>query len=83
MTDESSTNVQEFSVFEISAALKRVVKDSFGNVRMRGEISGYRGVHTSEHACFSLKDDRTRIEAFIWRGSFSKLKAATHGPSRK
>jgi exodeoxyribonuclease VII large subunit len=79
MTDELSTNVHEFSVFEISASLKRIVKDSFGNVRVRGEISGYRGVHTSEHAYFSLKDDRARIEAVIWRGSFSKLKAAALG----
>ena len=74
MTDESPTNAHEFSVFEISAALKRVVEDSFGNVRVRGEISGYRGVHTSGHAYFSLKDDRARIEAVVWRGSFSKLK---------
>ncbi len=74
MTDESPNNAYEFSVFEISAALKRVVEDSFGNVRVRGEISGYRGVHTSGHAYFSLKDDRARIEAVVWRGSFSKLK---------
>ena len=74
MTDESTSNAYEFSVFEISAALKRVVEDSFGNVRVRGEISGYRGVHTSGHAYFSLKDDRARIEAVVWRGSFSKLK---------
>lgn len=74
MTDESPTNAVEFSVFEISVALKRVVEDSFGNVRVRGEISGFRGVHTSGHAYFSLKDDRARIEAVVWRGSFSKLK---------
>jgi exodeoxyribonuclease VII large subunit len=74
MTDESPSNAAEFSVFEISVALKRVVEDSFGNVRVRGEISGYRGVHTSGHAYFSLKDDRARIEAVVWRGSFSKLK---------
>jgi exodeoxyribonuclease VII large subunit len=71
---DSPSNAAEFSVFEISVALKRVVEDSFGNVRVRGEISGYRGVHTSGHAYFSLKDDRARIEAVVWRGSFSKLK---------
>ena len=71
---ESATNAAEFTVSEISGALKRVVEDAFGNVRVRGEISGYRGPHTSGHVYFSLKDDKARIEAVIWRGSMSKLK---------
>ncbi len=74
MSDESPTNAAEFTVSEISGALKRLVEDSFGNVRVRGEISGYRGPHSSGHAYFSLKDDKARIEAVVWRGSFSKLK---------
>lgn len=73
-TEDLSTNAAEFTVSEISGALKRVVEDAFGNVRVRGEISGYRGPHGSGHAYFSLKDDKARIEAVIWRGSFSKLK---------
>lgn len=68
------TNATEFSVTEISAALKRTVEDTFGYVRVRGEISGYRGPHSSGHAYFSMKDDRARLEAVIWRGVFSKLK---------
>ncbi|MCR4265539.1 exodeoxyribonuclease VII large subunit [Nitratireductor sp. ZSWI3] len=78
MTDlpqtDSPSNVAEFSVSEISGALKRMVEDAFGHVRVRGEVSGYRGPHSSGHAYFSLKDDRARIEAVIWRGVFSKLK---------
>ena len=74
MTDESPSNATEFTVSEISGALKRLVEDSFGHVRVRGEISGYRGPHSSGHAYFSLKDDKSRIEAVVWRGSFSKLK---------
>ncbi len=73
MTD-SATNAHEFSVSEISNALKRTVEDTFGHVRVRGEISGYRGAHSSGHAYFSLKDDRSRLEAVIWKGSFGKLK---------
>src|SRR5690606_1402403 len=53
---------------------KRTVEDAFGNVRVRGEISGYRGPHTSGHAYFSLKDDRARIEAVIWKTTFNRLK---------
>ena len=68
------SNAVEFTVSEISSALKRVVENAFGHVRVRGEISGYRGPHSSGHAYFSLKDARARLEAVIWRGVFSKLK---------
>ncbi len=73
-TPESRTNATEFSVSEISGALKRTVEDVFGNVRVRGEISGYRGPHSSGHAYFALKDDRARLEAVIWKGTMSRLK---------
>ncbi|WP_280821110.1 exodeoxyribonuclease VII large subunit [Pseudaminobacter soli (ex Li et al. 2025)] len=67
-------NVAEYTVSEISGALKRAVEDQFGHVRVRGEISGYRGPHSSGHAYFSLKDDRARIEAVVWKGTMSRLK---------
>ena len=71
---DSHTNAAEYTVSEISGALKRTVEDAFGNVRVRGEISGYRGPHSSGHAYFALKDDRARIEAVIWKGTFGRLK---------
>ena len=74
LPNDSPTNASEFTVSEISGALKRVVEDAFGNVRVRGEISGYRGPHSSGHAYFSLKDDRARIEAVVWKGTFGRLK---------
>jgi len=70
----ASSNVAEYSVSEISGALKRTVEDTFGHVRVRGEISGYRGPHSSGHAYFALKDDRSRLEAVIWRGSMGRLR---------
>lgn len=69
-----ASNVAEYSVSEISGALKRTVEDTFGHVRVRGEISGYRGPHSSGHAYFALKDDRSRLEAVIWRGSMGRLR---------
>lgn len=71
---ESAANIAEFTVSEISRAVKRTVEDAFGYVRVRGEVSGYRGPHTSGHAYFSLKDDKARLEAVVWRGVFGKLK---------
>ncbi len=71
---ESASNVAEYTVSEISGALKRTVEDTFGHVRVRGEISGYRGPHSSGHAYFSMKDDKARIEAVIWRSAMSRLR---------
>ncbi|MER9796176.1 exodeoxyribonuclease VII large subunit, partial [Mesorhizobium sp. M0142] len=71
---ESRTNATEYTVSEISGALKRTVEDVFGNVRVRGEISGYRGPHSSGHAYFCLKDDRARLDAVVWKTTMSRLK---------
>ncbi|PZN58453.1 MAG: exodeoxyribonuclease VII large subunit [Proteobacteria bacterium] len=71
---ESRHNVAEYTVSEISGALKRAVEDQFGHVRVRGEISGYRGPHSSGHAYFCLKDDRARLDAVVWKGTFSRLR---------
>ncbi|MGB0085510.1 MAG: exodeoxyribonuclease VII large subunit, partial [Rhodomicrobiaceae bacterium] len=67
-------NVAEYTVSELSAAIKRTVEDSFGYVRLRGEISGFRGPHSSGHAYFALKDDRAKIDAVIWKGVFAGLR---------
>ncbi len=67
-------NAGELSVSELSQALKRTVEDRFGYVRVRGEISGFRGVHSSGHAYLALKDEGAKIDAVIWRGAFAKLK---------
>ena len=67
-------NAPEISVSELSQALKRTVEDHFGRVRVRGEISNYRGPHSSGHAYFSLKDESARIDAVIWKGVMLKLR---------
>ncbi len=71
---ETPSNLTEFSVSELSGSIKRTVENAFDHVRVRGEISGYRGPHSSGHAYFSLKDDRARIDAVVWKGTFSRLK---------
>jgi exodeoxyribonuclease VII large subunit len=74
MSDSSKSNVAELSVSELSAALKQTVEDRFGFVRVRGEISNYKGPHSSGHAYFDLKDQSARIGAVIWKGVFGRLK---------
>lgn len=72
---KAKANVAEFTVTEVSSALKRTLEDTFGHVRVRGEISGFRGPHSSGHCYFSLKDQGARIDAVIWRSGFTRLKS--------
>ncbi|GAA0531014.1 exodeoxyribonuclease VII large subunit [Rhizomicrobium palustre] len=68
-----TANLPEFSVTEISSALKRTVEDAFPYVRVRGEVSGLKA-HSSGHVYFDLKDEKSVINAVIWKGSVRQLK---------
>jgi exodeoxyribonuclease VII large subunit len=68
------SNTPELTVSELSAALKRTVEDRFGYVRVRGEISNYRGPHSSGHAYFCLKDQGGRLDAVVWKTTLQRLK---------
>src|SRR5450755_747468 len=71
---EALLNAPEFTVSELSSALKRTVEDAYGHVRVRGEITGFRGAHSSGHCYFALKDDGAKIEAVIWKGVHSRMR---------
>src|SRR6266404_3073247 len=71
---EPLVNAPEFTVSELSSALKRTVEDTFGHVRVRGEISGFRGTHSSGHCYFSLKDENARIDAVIWKFAHARMR---------
>jgi len=65
-------NAPALSVSELAFALKRVVEDSFGMVRLRGEISGYKRA-ASGHAYLTLKDDKACIDAVMWKTGVASL----------
>ena len=71
---ENLINAPEFTVSELSSALRRTVEDAYGHVRVRGEISGFRGPHSSGHCYFSLKDEGAKIEAVIWKGHYGRMR---------
>ena len=71
---EALINAPEFTVTELSSALKRTVEDAYGHVRVRGEISGFRGPHSSGHCYFALKDDGAKIEAVIWKFAHARMR---------
>lgn len=74
MSDFPSSNVPELSVSELAGKLKRLIEGEFGQVRLKGEVSGYRGPHSSGHVYFSLKDESAKIDAVIWKGVFGRMR---------
>jgi exodeoxyribonuclease VII large subunit len=74
MSDTAGKNVVEWSVSELSAALKRTVEDAYGFVRVRGEVSGFKGPSPSGHCYFRLKDDRAVLEGVIWKGVYGRMR---------
>ena len=65
-------NLPEFSVSEISQALKRTVEETFSRVRVRGEISGLTRA-ASGHMYLSLKDDKAVLDGVCWKGTVPRL----------
>src|SRR5215510_14303013 len=74
MPAEQLANAPEFTVSELSNALKRTVEDAYGRVRVRGEISGFRGPHSSGHCYFALKDENAKIDAVIWKFNHARMR---------
>lgn len=68
----SGDNSPALSVSELSGALKRTIETAFGQVRVRGEISGFKR-HASGHCYFTLKDENACIDAVIWRSGAGTL----------
>jgi len=66
------TNIPEYSVSEISAAVKRTLEGAFGRVRVRGEITELKR-YSSGHIYFSLKDENGKLAGIIWKSAVSRL----------
>ncbi|MGL6211851.1 MAG: exodeoxyribonuclease VII large subunit [Paracoccaceae bacterium] len=70
--DTPTGNNPEFTVSELSGAVKRVIEGEFGLVRVRGEV-GRVSRPASGHLYFALKDDRASLDAVSWKGQLSKM----------
>jgi exodeoxyribonuclease VII large subunit len=73
-TAAQATNLVEYTVSELAFALRRTIEDAYGLIRLRGEISDFKGRHGSGHCYFKLKDEGASIEAVIWSSTFRRLK---------
>ncbi len=73
LIDEPQGNTPEFSVGEISGAVKRVLEGEFGRLRVRGEV-GRVVVARTGHMYFDLKDERATIACVSWKGQVARMK---------
>ncbi len=65
-------NAPEFTVSEISGAVKRTVEGNFSHVRVRGEL-GRISRPRSGHIYLDLKDDRAVLAGVVWKGQAARL----------
>ena len=69
------TNIHEYTVSELSGAIKRSIEDNFGFVRVRGEL-GRVSRPQSGHVYLDLKDEKSVLNGVIWKGVAGRLKIA-------
>jgi exodeoxyribonuclease VII large subunit len=67
-------NAPEFTVSEISGAVKRVIEGEFGRIRVRGEVGRVFRAR-SGHLYFDIKDDRCVLASVAWKGQVAALAA--------
>lgn len=65
-------NVPDMSVSDLALALKRTLEDSFGHIRVRGELTGLK-LASSGHLYGDLKDADANINIVCWRSTLSRL----------
>jgi exodeoxyribonuclease VII large subunit len=72
MDEQTATNVPEYTVSEVSGAVKRTLEGAFGRIRVRGEITELKR-YPSGHIYFSLKDEGGKISGVVWKFSVPRL----------
>lgn len=74
MTDANTDgNLAEYTVSELSGAVKKSIEEGFGYVRVRGEL-GRVSRPASGHVYLDLKDEKAVLASVIWKGVAAKLK---------
>ena len=66
-------NIPEFSVSELSVAIKRHIEGEFTHVRVRGEI-GRVSKPASGHLYLDIKDEKSVLAGIVWKGVTQSLK---------
>lgn len=66
------SNVPELSVSELAFSLKRTLEETYGRVRVRGELTGLK-LASSGHLYGDIKDADSVINIVCWKGTMARL----------
>jgi exodeoxyribonuclease VII large subunit len=69
---DAPSNIPEYTVSEISGAVKRTLEGAFGRVRVRGELTEVKR-YPSGHIYFALKDEGGKLSGVVWKFAVGKL----------
>ena len=68
----SPGNTPEYTVSEISGAVKRTLEGAFARIRVRGELTEVKR-YPSGHIYFSLKDEGGKLAGIVWKSAAGRL----------
>jgi exodeoxyribonuclease VII large subunit len=63
-----------YTVSEIAGEVRDLIETAYKSVWVKGEVTGFRGAHSSGHMYFQVKDERAILEVALFRGVNQKLK---------
>jgi exodeoxyribonuclease VII large subunit len=66
------------TVSQFTSIIKELLEDGFPTVWLTGEISDYRGPHSSGNVYFKLKDGQSTIGVVIWSRTAQQLRTELH-----
>lgn len=70
--DQSGSNIPEYTVSELSGAVKKTLEGNFGRIRVRGEVGRVMRA-ASGHLYYDIKDERGVIACNTWKGQVKGL----------
>lgn len=69
---KAASNIPEMSVSQLAFSVKNTLEQSFGHVRIRGELTGLKPA-ASGHLYGDIKDEDAVVNIVCWRSTVSRL----------
>ena len=70
---EARDGIPVYTVSQLAAEIKLLIETAHPTIYVRGEVTGYRGVHSSGHLYFQVKDEGAVLDVAMFRGANRKL----------
>lgn len=68
--DDASSDDDIFSVTTLVTMIDTALQAQFRDVRVRGEVVGFKGRNVSGHAYFDIKDEQSVLRCVVFRGAY-------------